>query len=352
MSETAAAPTPTTTGGGEAASAAPTEGTAPTTTTSAPETAPTTETAAPDPHAAERAAQNRKAIEAEKARRRAQREREAKERDLSEKEKSLGSREQEIAERVKRADQFDAAIAEAKRNPGKFLEATGLTIDDLVRWKLNDGEVSPDLMVKDVEERSAKEIKSIREEIEALKKEREAEQQAQARAKGEQAIAQFHHNIHEHISANPDQYDFIRAGGDAEVHEVFKLIEGRYRQTNGEVALSVAEACDMIEKFHEERASTLAGTKKGRALWERLNAATSTEAATKQAAPAAAKTPDARAKASSSGSAPSQLTNATVTSPASPTEDAQPLEDRDLFLARTKERLRQAAKELAAAKAK
>lgn len=312
-----------------------------------------TEAAPPPPDNGEQ----RRAIEAAKARRKADRERQERDRALAERETGLTKREQEIADRVKRAEEWDEVVANAKRNPLAFLERTGMTIDDLVRAKLNDGEVSPELLNKDAHERTAAETRKLREEIEALKAEKVAEREqresAERQERAQRAAAQIQGDISKHIDANAEKYEYIVAGGESERAEVYKLIEGTYLRSlkqdpESPVVLSVEQAADMIEKYHEEQAARLVVTKKGRALWEKQLAAASTQAVTKNApAPAAATKPDARVKASPGGTAPSQLTNDNVTSPASPDESAAPLEDREAFVARTREKLAALKKEKA-----
>jgi hypothetical protein len=308
----------------------------------------------------DRAEYNKRLIAEERAKRQAKREREEAEKAKREaaEEREAAKREREEAAKYRSdKESWEQAIADAKRDPIAFLDRTGLSIDDLVRAKLGN-EVSPELLIKDAHERTAAETKQLREEIEALKAERKKErEEAEARTRAERAeyaSRTIKKQIDETLTANPTKYPLITKLGEQD--EIYKLIEGRFIQSKGEIVLSPEEAADEVEKYHRGRLQ-LAGetsaldelidalpTEKKQALIARLTAAASTAAAPDpkaqpgKAAPQAKTTPDARAKTASA------LTANTVTSPATPAEAPQPLEDREAFIARKKAELREAKK--------
>lgn len=296
------------------------------------------QTPAPAPEA-DRSEHNRRLIEIERERRRIAKEREAFE---NEKREVLSAREQAKKD-AERAESFDKTIAEAKRNPGKFLEATGLTIDDLVRWKLNDGEVSPELLLKDQSERTAAETKAIREELAALKKEREderAELQKQAAARQrEEAVAYFQGEIEKTLQAEPDKYEFtIAAKGQG---EVFDLIDQAYREKG--VCLAPAQAAEMVEKYYRQQYELFEATKTHKSKYQPLSTAAPTTQPGKPATQA--KPLDAKRIAS-----PAAMTNSMVTSPVTPGDLPPPLESREEFLERAKRKLADAEKEKSTAR--
>lgn len=287
--------------------------------------------ATPEP---DRSEHNRRLIEIERERRRIAKEREAAEADKRE---ALAARE-EAKKSMERAEQFDRTIAEAKRNPGKFLEATGLTIDDLVRWKLNDGEVSPELLLKDQGERTAAETKAIREELAALKKERdderaEAQRQAAQRQR-EEAVSFFKAEIDKTLSADPKKYEFtLAAKGQS---EVFDLIDQAFKFKN--IRLAPAQAADMVEKYYRDLDAAFDATEYRKSKYQPPSAAAPSTQPGKSANQA--KPLDAKRPASAAA-----LTNNVVTSPVSPGDEPPQLESREQWLERAKKKLAEMEKE-------
>jgi hypothetical protein len=308
----------------EAPAAAGSEGT-PATETALPVEAVPTPEHAPGDNAAAKAEEThrRRIIEAAKIERRTlQAQRAAEEREAK-----LAAREKEIEERYSKASEFDKAIAEAKRNPLGFLDRTGLTIEDLVRAKLSDGQdISPELRIKDAESRSAAETKSVRDEVERLKKTLEERDQREHQERVQHAVRAIATDIDSTLRGDPDRYELTILH--EQQGEVLELMQGTYRKSKGKTILSPAEAADMIENYLVEQTEKGARAKK---IAARL-AATSQPAATP---PTQAKqiVTDARAKSAS-------LTNSAVTSPATPTDAPGPVPSREEFIERAKAKVR------------
>lgn len=338
----------------ETVSAAPTEGAASEilASTATDTSAPAAETPAADapPAVDERAAHNKRLIEAERLRRRAASERQAAEADRRAAEQAREEAKKLAEERSGGEADMAKLVREARGNPAKFhalLEATGMTLDDYVRWKVSDGEVSPDLQMKTLDASLRDEIKAARDEVAAIRKERDDEKAAREaehrNAKAQEAEAFFRNEIDTVLKADPDKYELTLAL--EEQGEVFELMRGYYQQSGGKRALTPAVAAEMIENHLRARTSKAANTKYYASLVKNLATQSTPVAPDTKAAPGKAppaKHSDARAKTASA------LTNNLVTSPASPAPDAQPLESREEFVARQKERLRNAKKEAAA----
>jgi hypothetical protein len=298
----------------------------------------------PDP-AAEKRAENKRLIEAERARRRADADRRA----AADDRKAAEAAREEAKKATERAESFDTMIAEARRNPGKFLEATGLTLDDIVRWKLNDGEVSPELLLKDVEHRTAAEQKALRAELDALKKEREEEKQSREQAQKAQAAREAEHYFRTEIDtvlkSDADKFELTIAL--EEQDEVYELMRGVYVQSKGTKTITPAQAAEMVEAHLRAKADRTANTKYYATLQSKLAAASQAAPGTKAPpgkAPPPAKSPDAKAKPASA------LTNSTVTSPATPVDTEAPLMSREDFVEQAREKLRNRKLESAAKK--
>lgn len=244
-------------------------------------------------------------------------------------------------------DSMAQLVRSARGNPAKFnelLEATGLTMDDYVRWRVGEGEISPEQQIKGLDAALRDELKAARDEIKAIKEERdrekqEREQQTAAQRRAE-AVAYFGAEIDKTLKADPDKYELTIASGNAE--EVFRLIEGAYR-TRG-VQLTPAQAADMIEKHLRDTYATFEKTKFHQSKYAPTAPAPAPQTAGKPALQA--KTSDAKQPAS-----PTALTNNLVTSPAGPADAPKPLLSREEFIEQVaRDRVRNAKKEAAAAK--
>lgn len=305
------------------------------TDTPAPEATPT-ETAAPAPPARD-PEHNRRVIDAAKAeRRRVEADRAAKEHTsrISEERKAFEAERAAFVEERKAIEDYKSAMANGRRNPLGILKAAGLTLEDVVRAQLADGEPTADLLVRDVEQRSSAESKAIREEVERLRKQLEDRDAREQSVAQERAVAQIRTTIDSHLRDNADKYELITAL--EQESEVFDLMRLTFQERNQ--ILSVAEAADMIEDFLDKQAERAARTKKVSARF--------TAGQSNTAAPKHTTTADARA----SKSVPTAtLTNKQVTSPATPT-DATPLETAEEFQERAAKKLREMRQAKASAK--
>lgn len=290
--------------------------------------APNADPIAP-PADVQRSEHNRRLIEAERLRRKVEKERAEVERMKREAEAAREEAKRAAEQRNGEADQMATLMREARGNPAKFqalLEATGLTLDDYVKWRVSDGEVSPEQQIKGLDAALRDEIKAAREEIAALKKARDEElqqreQQAAAQQRAE-AVAYFQGEIKKTLETNPEKYELTIAAGDE--GEVFDLIDRAWRERK--VALTAEQAADLVEKFHRDRAERFAKTKFYSSKFQPQSEAAPQAPAGKPAP--TAKPNDAKAKSAS----PTAMTNNVVTSPVTPDDDVQPLISREEFL--------------------
>ena len=242
------------------------------------------------------------------------------------------------------ADEMAGLLRSARGNPAKFqelLEATGLTMDDYVRWKVGGGEISPEQQIKGLDAALRDEIKQARAELDELKKERDAEkadrEKQTASQKRAEAEAYFMGEIDKTLKADPDKYELTIAAGDE--GEVFDLIDRAWRTK--QIALTASQAAELVEKFHRDRAEKFAKTKFYSSKYQPQSPAAPASPPTKTAT--TAKLTDAKRPASTTA-----LTNSTVTSPVTPDDDLQPLVSREEFLEAAKEKVRNARKSASA----
>ncbi len=283
---------------------------------------------APDP----RRAENRRLIEAAKRERKLQEESQKlkAERDAYAKDKESSKSEREQIAR------WRAAQENAKRKPLDYVKEAGLTLEDLVKAQLADGEPSHDLLIKDVSDRTSAETKAIRDELEKIRKEREDERVAAQHEEAKRATAEINHDIARVLKSDPDKYEYIAALG--QEHEVFEVMRLAYVEKKR--ILSAEEAADLLETHLEGLAGKVSKTKKMTRLQSPQDPATP---ATPKVAPQAKTVSGARAEAST-------LTNNIVTSPASP-DEGEPLLPKEEALARIKLKVTAKLKEQQAAKA-
>lgn len=194
------------------------------------------------------------------------------ERRNKESETSLQAKLSSFAEREARLEKFEAL---KKTNPMEALDLLGLSYQDLTQIALADGNVTPDVQVKQMDERLTQFIKS--QEM-AAQIQTEA-QQKQAQAEMTKTTDTFKKEISKYLKDHSDRYELIQFEQDEA--SVFDVVEEHYERTRkekvassgdptavGEV-LSIADAADRVEGFHEQNSEKRAGLKKTQAIYQR-----------------------------------------------------------------------------------
>jgi hypothetical protein len=192
-----------------------------------------------------------------------QREKAAVERERAAKalEASAVARGQEIEARLQRLNEFENI---KKTNPRKALELLGMSYQDLTQVELNDGEIPPEIKIKQVEEK----FSSF---VESQKAERQAQEEAQKQAEAkhhESTIAKFKGEIGTHLKENSNRYELIEFEQSQDL--VYDVIDEHYNRTyldavkkaeetgddvadvRGEV-LSISQAADKVEAHLEKK---------------------------------------------------------------------------------------------------
>jgi hypothetical protein len=178
----------------------------------------------------------------------------------------------EVARWREQAKANEERLAKAKANPLEALKALGLSYEDVTAFVLNDSRPTPDL-----------EIRSVREEIAAIRREREEQARADAEAEkqrlqSEQAavLDGFRAETTAFIDSRVDDYELIRLQG---AHgAVVDYIAQQYAQSvrDGQPRiLTQKEAADHIEARLVEQAEKIAATKKFQAKLAAARAAPS-----------------------------------------------------------------------------
>ena len=163
---------------------------------------------------------------------------------LARKEKALLEQKKAMESEINDINEWKRAKEEAKRNPNKFLKAHGLDFETVAKFNLEGGE-----------ERTPSEIETLKEKLEKIEKETEA--QRVAREEQEKQILERNYNeqinnfkkqIESHVTSSTDKYEFINANPD-HLNDVFELIELHF--SNTQKILDIEQACQLVEDHIE-----------------------------------------------------------------------------------------------------
>jgi hypothetical protein len=166
---------------------------------------------------------------------------------LARREREILQREHSLKGRESQFKEYEQAKANAKKNPKAYIEAVGLTYDDLTSYFLNDEKPTETMEMKQLRE----ELAQVREDIAKEKKDSES-------AKEKAIIEGFKRDMVHTINQDPDKFELIRSQNEYET--VYTIIEQHWRRT-GEL-MPVAFAAEQVEKFLEGEAKKLLGIKK------------------------------------------------------------------------------------------
>lgn len=180
------------------------------------------------------------------------------ERAAVERERAATAKEQEITAREKRLQEFEAL---KKTNPLKALELLGLSYQDLTQVALNDGAVTPDIQVKNLEDKFDSFLKS-QEDAKARETE---ESKRQAAEQEEKMTAEFKGKIGSYLKDNASRYELtsFHYGEDDAMDMVYGVIDEHYARTAPKDAdgnftgpgavMTIAEAADKVELHLEQK---------------------------------------------------------------------------------------------------
>jgi len=152
---------------------------------------------------------------------------------LKEKDAELEKLRAEV-ERLKKYDDIN--------DPMELLKAKGMTYEQLIEKNLNPESFD-----------SKSELQKVREELASFKKALEDEKKSGLEKQKETAISEYQAHLVKYVDNSGEKYELIKAFGSHQ--DVYDVIEQTYNRT-GKV-ISDEEACDLVEKFLEERLDPL-----------------------------------------------------------------------------------------------
>lgn len=191
------------------------------------------------------------------------------ERAALEKEKAAKAREAEITAKLAALEEREAKIKEfeslKKSNPMKALELLGLNYQQLTEVALADGNLTPDIKLKMLEEKFDSRLNA---QEAAIAKEREEAAKKQA-AQFEKAVEDFKTEIGKYLKENSDRYELISFEQSEDL--IYDVIEEHFERTKDEETgigetMTIQQAADKVEEFLEKKYSKAKDLKKVQAF--------------------------------------------------------------------------------------
>jgi hypothetical protein len=178
-------------------------------------------------------------------------------------EQAAAERLKEVESRLTSAQKWEQEFEGIRKNPMQLLKKAGYSLEDVVKYVLNDEQATPDLAAREVDRAIQKQIKALEDRFAAKEQTWQQEKAAAEKAQLDRSVEHFRSRISDHLSANADALELIHAefstAAEAE-NEVFELIRLQYQSTGD--MLTIEEASERVETFLEERAEKLLKTKK------------------------------------------------------------------------------------------
>jgi hypothetical protein len=149
---------------------------------------------------------------------------------------------------------FEDAKKEALKNPLKFLEEAGLTLDQVNDYFLSGGQQSDNLKISEVDRK----IEEFRKEQQAERDKVLAAEKTKLEAEQAQVVENWTKSIVDFVADNAEKYELTKLYN--QELEVRKVIELHFEETNEVMATD--KAADLVEQYLEELASKALETKK------------------------------------------------------------------------------------------
>lgn len=149
------------------------------------------------------------------------------------------------------------------------LKEMGWDYDKLTQARLQDGAVPPGVEIQQLRD----EIVKLKDQLQAEKNQEAEKLKKQAQDSETQAVQSFKSEISEYLKGNAERYDLIDFEGAHDL--VYDVVEEHYNRTInpetqiGEV-MSIADACDRVEKHLEQKYQKARERNKVKALWNTI----------------------------------------------------------------------------------
>lgn len=170
--------------------------------------------------------------------------------------------EDKLGELRQKLDLFESL----KNDPKKALEALGMSYDQLTQSMLQDGQIPPEVQIKRVEDK----LDAFKTEQQKQEDKRQEDLKLHAKAQEERATKEFKGEIHSYVKENAGRYELTQFEDQQDL--VYGVIEEHYNRTIdtetgvGKV-MTIAEACDKVEQFLEQKELKRKELSKVKTLW-------------------------------------------------------------------------------------
>lgn len=131
------------------------------------------------------------------------------------------------------------------KDPIAALRAKGFSYEEATQYVLNNGQPTPELQIKGVQEELAK----FRQEQAEAEKVRAEQAVKLAQAQVEETITTFKSQVNEFVTSHPEDYQLIGIHESQEL--IYSTVEENFNRT-GRI-MSMKEAADLVENYLEER---------------------------------------------------------------------------------------------------
>lgn len=175
---------------------------------------------------------------------------------LAKKERAIQQQATALKEREAKLADFESIKQKATSNPLEALKILGISYEQITEFILNGQKPTPDLQVS-----------AVKQEIDALRKERELEKEAAKKAQEEEhsrTMEQFRAEVGNFIKTNAEQYELTALYNGESIVEA--TIEQHFAAT--QKVLSIKEAADLVEAYFEDQVKAASQAKKFQAKQE------------------------------------------------------------------------------------
>jgi outer membrane murein-binding lipoprotein Lpp len=159
-------------------------------------------------------------------------------------EQKLAAERAAVAKDVEAATAYKQAIADAKKDPIKFLSGMGITLDDLERTLTPGAKIDP----------VTSELSDLKAELAALKEDRKQEKQRAEQEAGQKNVQKTLSEIKELVEKDPATYKLTAKRGEEGVSLVYDVLVQHWLQTgggNGGKILPYETAAQKVEAYYK-----------------------------------------------------------------------------------------------------
>jgi hypothetical protein len=166
---------------------------------------------------------------------------------LTRKEREIQSQAEKNKADLQALSEFKKNQELLKTNPLKFMEASGIKLQDLVDLTLNDGKETPNLL-----------IQQLNEKVSNLEKERQEERERSQKGEYDKNIAEYKSKQRSHLEGKKDNYELINHYEAFDT--VYDIMNKHFIETGEE--LDIDKVAAHVEDYYEKQLEKVALTKK------------------------------------------------------------------------------------------